>query len=243
VRTCDAARRDTRRRAPRHDTAPRHHTAAAADRRRRARRPAPARAEKKAKRAEEEEDHFEGDEGLTPLQVEQLLAVLCEETDIAEVELKMGSFKMKVRRSLKAGASAAGPAPAAAAPAAAPAPEAAPAPAAAPSLDLSLASVDEGDESVLLVAAPKVGVLRRGKFFKGKQVGKGPCVEAGDAVKKGQALCYVEQLGTFWPVEAPQAGEVADFVLEEGAAVEYGQGVLEIAPFFGGHIIGDSKYA
>jgi biotin carboxyl carrier protein len=236
----DAARHGTATRAPAH-------TAAAADRRPPAAArppPPPARAEKKAKRAEEEDDHFEGDEGLTPLQVEQLLAVLCEETEIAEVELKMGSFKMKVRRSLKAGASAAGPAPAPAAPAAAPAASATPAaPAAAPSLDLSLASVDEGDESVLLVAAPKVGVLRRGKFFKGKQVGKGPCVEAGDAVKKGQALCYVEQLGTFWPVEAPQAGEVADFVVEEGAAVEYGQGVLEIAPFFGGHIIGDSKYA
>jgi len=25
--------------------------------------------------------------------------------------------------------------------------------------------------------------------------------------------------------------------------VEYGEEVLELAPFFGGHIIGDSKYA
>ena len=41
------------------------------------------------------------------MQVEDLLNVLCEETDIAEVELKMGGFKMKVRRSLKGGAAAA----------------------------------------------------------------------------------------------------------------------------------------
>lgn len=62
-------------------------------------------------------------------------------------------------------------------------------------------------------------------------------------MKKGQVLAYVEQLGTHWPVESPQAGELISFLVEEGDAVEYQQSVAEIAPFFGGHIIGDSKYA
>ncbi len=115
-------------------------------------------------------------------------------------------------------------------------------------------------------------------------------------MKKGQALGYVEQLGTFVAVEvrpagvggeggrkqarvaragrlcswhalahkqmqpwrshharpsnhvslaaqAPQAGEIAKFLLEDGAPVEFRQEVVELAPFFGGHIIGDSKYA
>ena len=88
-----------------------------------------------------------------------------------------------------------------------------------------------------------MGLLRRGRYIKGKQVGKGAVVDVGDKVKKGQVLAYVEQLGTYWPVEAPQAGEVAEFLLEEGAPVEYGCEVLEIAPFFGGHIIGEAKYA
>jgi biotin carboxyl carrier protein len=56
-------------------------------------------------------------------------------------------------------------------------------------------------------------------------------------------VAYVEQLGTFVEVKAPQAGEIAKFKVAEGEAVEYGQIVLELAPFFGGHIIGDSKYA
>ncbi len=34
-------------------------------------------------------------------------------------------------------------------------------------------------------------------------------------------------------VQAPQAGEVTAFLLEEGAAVEYKQEVIELAPFFG----------
>jgi biotin carboxyl carrier protein len=206
-----------------------------------ARPPLAAPAEKKSKR-EEEHDDFEGDEGLSPQQVETFLSVLCEETEIAEVELKMGGFKMKVRRSLKGltgGAAAAAPA---AAPAPAPA-AAAPAPAAySPPVDME-SSFDEGDESVLAVTATKVGIMRRGRYIKGKQVGRGPAVEVGDKVKKGQVICYIEQLGTHWPVECPQAGEMAAFLAEEGEAVEYLEPVAEIAPFFGGHIIGDSKYA
>ena len=54
---------------------------------------------------------------------------------------------------------------------------------------------------------------------------------------------YVEQLGTFMPIEAPQAGELVAFLVDEGNPVEYRQPVAEIAPFFGGHIIGDSKHA
>ncbi len=91
-------------------------------------------------------------------QVESLLSVLCEETDIAEVELKMGGFKMRVRRSLKGGAAAAAAAapaaaPAAAAPAPAPAPVAAPAPAAPAAVSIETGDEDEG---LLDVTANKV---------------------------------------------------------------------------------------
>jgi hypothetical protein len=40
-------------------------------------------------------------------------------------------------------------------------------------------------------------------------------------------------------LQAPQAGEVAKFLVEDGAPVEYLQEVVELAPFFGGHIIGE----
>lgn len=199
--------------------------------------------EKKAKH-EEEEDEFEGseDDGLNPQQVESFLTVLCEETDIAEVELKMGGFKMRVRRSLNGGSAAApAAAPIAAAAPAAPA-AAAPAAAEAPAAALASLETDE-DESLLDVTANKVGILRRGRYLKGKQVGKGNMVQPGDQVKKGQTLAYIEQLGTHWPLEAPQAGEVVEFLVEEGSPVEYKQPVVVISPFFGGHIIGDKKHA
>lgn len=93
---------------------------------------------------------------LLPLQVESLLSVLCEETDIAEVELKMGGFKMRVRRSINGAAAA--PAAAAAAPAAVPAPAPAPAPVAAAPAAVPAASVEtaDEDESLLDVTANKV---------------------------------------------------------------------------------------
>ena len=47
----------------------------------------------------------------------------------------------------------------------------------------------------------------------------------------------------FLDVQAPQAGEIVDFLVDEGTAVEYNQPVVELMPFFGGHIIGDRKHA
>lgn len=44
-------------------------------------------------------------------------------------------------------------------------------------------------------------------------------------------------------LQAPQAGEISAYKAEDGDAVEYNQVVVELSPYFGGHIIGDSKYA
>jgi len=203
--------------------------------------------EKETEKPVEEEFEDEGaDEGtgLSTQQVQSMLSVLCEETDIAELDLKMGSFELSVRRSMKGSETS----PVATAVVAhvhtspaAPVPAAQP----APSPTGSGQSMDEDDvlESLVPITAPKVGILRRGRYIKGKKVGKGALAAVGDKVKKGQTLAFIEQLGTFIPVEAPQAGEVAEFVVDEGAAVEYNEVVIELAPFFGGHIIGDSKYA
>ena len=94
----------------------------------------------------------------------------------------------------------------------------------------------------------------------------------GAKVKKGQPIAFIEQLGTFVPVEvrcaalavlrihsldavklcavaepgmlqATHAGEIASFLVDEGQSVEYKQPLVEMYPFFGGHIIGDRKNA
>ena len=139
------------------------------------------------------------------------------------------------------------PPPAAPAPAAAAAAAAAAAPRAASAAGRSEDETDGADDGAadgadVVVRAPTVGVLRRGKYVKGKLIGKGELCRKGDVVKAGQTICYVDKLGTFEPVLAPQAGEIADFVRTEGDPVSWGDVVVSISPFFGGHIIGDSKY-
>ncbi|WIA39520.1 hypothetical protein OEZ86_005611 [Tetradesmus obliquus] len=200
--------------------------------------------EKEVEEAAEVEELFDDGPDVSPttIEVQQLLNTLVTDTEIAEMELKMGNFHLKVRRNFDAPAAAVAAAPAAAAVAAAPA-------AAAAAPVASWASVDERseeesvDEGMVYVTAPKVGVFRRGRYAAGKKVGKGNIANVGDTVKKGQTLGYVEQLGTFVEVKAPQAGEITAYRAEEGDPVEYHQSCVEIAPFFGGHIIGDSKYA
>ena len=186
---------------------------------------------------------------------------MCDETDVAELEVRLGSFELRVVRSTE-GLPDVGGAPARAEIQTAPGAPTIPAPAPgtafastasmdgayppAASVDATLSLDDESDDdggATLLVGSPKVGILRRGKYVKGKRVGKGNVVEVGAEIKKGQVLGFVEQLGTFAPVEAPQAGELVDFLVEDGDPVEFRQPVVEFAPFFGGHIIGDSKHA
>lgn len=188
----------------------------------------------------EEEEFTDGpDVAPSTEQVQGFLTTLCDDTEIAEVELQMGSFKLKVRRNLQSAAAPVAAAPVAAVPAPAPA-----APTPVNYISMDEPSAEESiDEALVYVSAPKVGVFRRGKYAGGKKIGKGNAVDTGAKVKKGQALGYVEQLGTFVAVEAPQAGEVVTFKLADGDPVEYKQVVVELAPFFGGHIIGDSKYA
>eukprot|EP00882_Tetradesmus_deserticola_P005357 GHRQ01005637.1.p1 GENE.GHRQ01005637.1~~GHRQ01005637.1.p1 ORF type:complete len:237 (+),score=98.55 GHRQ01005637.1:264-974(+) len=199
--------------------------------------------ENKVEAAAEVEELFADGPDVSPstLEVQQLLNTVVNDTEIAEMELKAGNFHLKVRRSVNA--------PAAAAPPAAPAMTATvQLPASLPPF-ASYASIDDRpdvesmDEATVYVVAPKVGVFRRGRYAAGKKVGKGNIANVGDQVKKGQALGYVEQLGTFVEVKAPQAGEISAYRAEEGDPVEYNQSVVEIAPYFGGHIIGDSKYA
>eukprot|EP01023_Acetabularia_acetabulum_P022985 TRINITY_DN2257_c0_g2_i1.p3 TRINITY_DN2257_c0_g2~~TRINITY_DN2257_c0_g2_i1.p3 ORF type:complete len:258 (+),score=60.51 TRINITY_DN2257_c0_g2_i1:126-899(+) len=197
--------------------------------------------------SEETELQLAKGKSLSSEQMQILLNLICEGTEFAQVDLQIGEFELKLKRSKgiaggslnglqQVGDQSNGQ-------------QSAIDPSVA-SVDPSiLASVDftESEDEILAatllpIPAPKVGVLRRGRYAKGKRIGKADLINEGDEVKRGQVVCYIEQLGTHIPVEAPQAGEVVMF-LEDGTPVEYQQSVAEIAPFFGGHIIGDRKYA
>jgi biotin carboxyl carrier protein len=108
--------------------------------------------------------------------------------------LQLQDLEIRFRRS-----SGSAPVPAAPAPAAAPVPT----PAASPITDSVSYSEDETEETFTLVSvkSQKVGLFRRCRYVNTKQVGKTPIVTQGSTVKAGQPMAYIEQLGTFSPVE------------------------------------------
>lgn len=140
-------------------------------------------------------------------QVQSLLSVLCEETQLAELEVRLGSFELHVVRSRESLASSPSASSSRAAVQVAPGAPTFPTPApgtafastasmdgaalgsATASIDATM-SLDDDDAGVstLLLGSPKVGLLRRGRYVKGKRVGKGNAVEEGAEVKKGQVL-------------------------------------------------------
>lgn len=169
-------------------------------------------------------------EAPSAFDIQSLLLELCDETSIAEVKLKVGKFHMHVKRNLGQKAApppvfyppspptmledlvAAGAAP--------------PAPPPPPKQE---ASVDEG---LLYVSSPTVGIVRRGRMYKGKR-GRN-LVEVGSTVKKGQVVCYIEQLSTPSAVESEVAGEVVEFLVDDGVAVGYGDSLIAVRPSFSG---------
>lgn len=194
---------------------------------------------------------------LTPnsFEVHSLLMEVCDETSIAELELKVGEFKLHVKRDvgkLKGSAPAVAVAPPVpskpmmeSAPAistpvvSSPAPKspslstaallASPASKSGSRFGLLEAAADEG---LHFVTSPKVGLFRKSRVVKGKS-GRLLC-EEGQIVKKGQVVCYVEQLGTQQPVEAENSGEVMKILCKEGEPVGYGDPLIAIRPSFPG---------
>lgn len=166
-------------------------------------------------------------ENLSLEQIQELISTVSEETDVAEVHLKLNDIEVKFRRS--AGSMPVPAAPVAVMPAA---PEAAFE--AEASTDTLNDTVDTDTEDATLTLVPvtsvKVGTFRRCRYVNTKQVGKSPIVTSGSSVKAGQALAFIEQLGTFSPVEAPMNGEVVNVLLEEGDPVAYDQELFELNP-------------
>jgi len=79
--------------------------------------------------------------------------------------------------------------------------------------------------STMTVKAGRVGVL-----YRREQGTDRPLVEEGQEVEEGQTIAYIESVKLMTEVPAPQKARVAKILLEDGAAVEYGQPIFELEP-------------
>ncbi|ERM95565.1 hypothetical protein AMTR_s00023p00073640 [Amborella trichopoda] len=178
---------------------------------------------------------------------------ICDETEVAELKLKVGDFEMHLRRNI-GNTKAPAPSPIVSpstpppvptkpmvesAPATAPSvTQKAPPVASSPFSNVSakaskLASLDsDGANAYVIVASPTVGKFRTGRTVKGKR--QPPVAKEGDVIKEDQIIGYLDQFGSELPVKSDVAGEVLKILFRDGEAVGYGDPLIAVLPSFHG---------
>ncbi|HEX6353748.1 acetyl-CoA carboxylase biotin carboxyl carrier protein [Actinophytocola sp.] len=68
-----------------------------------------------------------------------------------------------------------------------------------------------------------------GVFYRAPSPGAPPFVVEGDEVGRGQQVAIVEAMKLMLPVEADKAGRIAEVLVADGEAVEYGQPLFRLA--------------
>jgi acetyl-CoA carboxylase biotin carboxyl carrier protein len=143
------------------------------------------------------------------------LVELMKEHELAEVDLKQGDQRIRLRRGheplVQTGAPAAAPAPA---PAAAPAPS-------APSSPAPTAAVDEAN--VVYITSPMVGT-----FYVASGPDAPPFVSVGDSVGPDTTVCILEAMKVFNEIPAECSGKILARLAESGDAIEYGQKLFKV---------------
>ncbi|KAM7258602.1 hypothetical protein ACFE04_014343 [Oxalis oulophora] len=186
-----------------------------------------------------------------PSEVESLVTDVCNSTSIAEFDLKLGGFRLHLKRDTSPKTSQLPPSTPPPLP-----PSPAPVTASttkvdltgtngsvfSPSLAITKPSYSTGgvesflerakDEGLIILTAPLVGFFRRSRTIKGKRAP--PSCKENQVVKEGQVVCWVEQLGGEIPVESDVAGEVVRILREDGEPIGYGDALLAVLPSFPG---------
>lgn len=178
---------------------------------------------------------------------EALVLEVCDETEIAELKLKIGEFEMHLKRNIGAtkvptsGISPTTPPPIPTEPmeSAPSSPPPSPPKASSPFTNVALEKSSKlaaleaaGSNGYLLVASPTVGSFRRGRTVKGKK--QPPICKEGDLIKEGQVIGYLDQFGTELPVKSDKAGEILKVLYDDGEAVGYGDPLIAVLPSFHG---------
>ncbi|KAM7499413.1 hypothetical protein LguiA_023827 [Lonicera macranthoides] len=184
-----------------------------------------------------------------PSGFEDLVLEVCDETQIAELKLKIGDFEMHLKRNIESppmpNVSHTLPPPVASKPVIESAPVAPPASlpksSSAKINPFSDAPVEKsaklaaleasGATGYLLVSSTLVGSFRKGKTLKeGKK--QPPICKEGHLIKEGQTIGYVDQFGTELPMKSNLSGEVLKILVDEGEAIGYGDPIIAVLPSF-----------
>lgn len=150
---------------------------------------------------------------------------LIAESDVDEVSIEEGEFKIKVKKQAKV-EQPVPPAPVQYQAPQQPAKQAAPQPAQQPSgANKAEAANNETQEEVSgdVVESPIVGT-----FYRSPSPDDDAFVSVGDQVEEGQTLCIIEAMKIMNEIESDFSGEVKKILIEDGEAVEFEQPLFVI---------------
>lgn len=144
------------------------------------------------------------------------LLQLMEKFDVTETSLQKNGESWKIRRGPKhvtVAPQAVAPAPAVAQ---APAAAAAPAP---------VAAAPEAKPAGITIDAPTVGT-----FYTSPTPDEPTFVNVGSVVQPDTVVCIIEAMKVFNQIPAEKAGKIVEVLVENGAAVDFGQPLYRIEP-------------
>lgn len=144
-----------------------------------------------------------------------------QDSDVSELILESGDFKLTLRKPVVAVQAAPARAAEAAAPQAAPAAQA-PAPQAAAPV---AAPAAPSAKPALTINAPMVGT-----FYRAPSPDAPAFCDVGDVVKPGSPVCIIEAMKLMNELESEVSGRVVRVLVENGEPVEYGQPLIELEP-------------
>ena len=166
------------------------------------------------------------------MKVEQVLQLIqaVSDSELTEFKYEEDGVKLSLKKTegkiVQVQAPVAAPAVVQAAPAVIPAAPAAPAPL-APAPEAAPASGEASAAEEVpagnIVKSPLVGT-----FYAAPAEDAEPFVKVGDSVKEGQVLAIVEAMKLMNEIESDFTGTVAEILVENGQAVEYGQPLFVI---------------
>jgi acetyl-CoA carboxylase biotin carboxyl carrier protein len=78
-------------------------------------------------------------------------------------------------------------------------------------------------------AGETINAATVGVFYRSPSPGSPPFVSEGDEISRGQQIAIIEAMKLMLPVEADKGGRVAEVLVSDGDAVEYGQPLFRLA--------------
>jgi len=145
---------------------------------------------------------------LTAKDVAEILRIL-EESSFDELTLEMEGLKLSLQRGSGAR----------------PAPDPPGRPSARPPSPREPIAIAASEPGLLEIPSPLVGI-----FYRAPRPGERPFVEPGSRVLEETVIAIIEVMKLMTPVRAGMKGEVAEILVENGAAVEYGEILMRVRP-------------